>query len=109
MQLQPLTLENHQGLIAGDGVRVGARGEHERVGSLGVHTLEDLLECTRKVHPARRARRTWAQGVPEKPGVYCFVGNGDTPNVHHPMYVFDQANLPVGAAYWVAVAQAYLK
>ena len=45
----------------------------ERVGSLGVHTLEDLLECTRRVHPARRARRTWAQGVPEKPGVYCFV------------------------------------
>ena len=45
----------------------------ERVGSLGVHTLEDLLECTRKVHPARRARRTWAQGVPEKPGIYCFV------------------------------------
>ena len=45
----------------------------ERVGNLGVHTLEDLLECTRRVHPARRARRTWAQGVPEKPGVYCFV------------------------------------
>jgi len=45
----------------------------ERVGNLGVHTLEDLLECTRRVHPARRARRTWAQGVPDKPGVYCFV------------------------------------
>jgi DNA polymerase-3 subunit epsilon len=45
----------------------------ERVGNMGVHTLEDLLECTRRVHPARRARRTWAQGVPEKPGVYCFV------------------------------------
>ncbi len=45
----------------------------ERIGSLGVHTLEDLLEFTRHVHPARRARRTWAQGVPEKPGVYCFV------------------------------------
>ena len=48
----------------------------------------------------------YAQKVP---GVYCFVGNGDTPNVHHPMYVFDQKNLPVGAAYWVAVAEAYLK
>ena len=48
----------------------------------------------------------YAQQVP---GVYCFVGNGDTPNVHHPMYVFDKTNLPVGAAYWVAVAEAYLK
>lgn len=48
----------------------------------------------------------YAQRVP---GVYCFVGTGDTPNVHHPMYVFDPRNLPVGAAYWVAVAQSYLK
>jgi len=48
----------------------------------------------------------YAQQVP---GVYGFVGNGNTPNVHHPMFVFDEANLPVGASYWVAVAQDYLK
>lgn len=48
----------------------------------------------------------YAQQVP---GVYCFLGNGNTPNVHHPMFVFDEANLPVGASYWVAVAQDYLK
>lgn len=48
----------------------------------------------------------YAQNVP---AVYCFIGNGDTPNVHHPMYVFDKSNLPVGAAYWVAVAEHYLK
>lgn len=43
------------------------------------------------------------------PGVYGFIGNGDTPMVHHPEYVFDRANLPVGAAYWVALAQEYLR
>lgn len=48
----------------------------------------------------------YAQKVP---AVYCFIGNGNTPMVHHPMYVFDPSNLPVGAAYWVAVAQDYLK
>ncbi|MBS0544352.1 MAG: amidohydrolase [Proteobacteria bacterium] len=48
----------------------------------------------------------YAQKVP---GVYCFIGNGNTPNVHHPMYVFDKSNLPVGSAYWVAVAENYLK
>lgn len=42
------------------------------------------------------------------PGVYAFIGNGDTPMVHHPMYVFDESNLGVGAAYWVAVAEDYL-
>lgn len=43
------------------------------------------------------------------PGVYAFVGNGDTPMVHHPKYTFDTRNLPVGAAYWVAVAEHYLR
>jgi hippurate hydrolase len=29
--------------------------------------------------------------------------------VHHPQYVFDDAILPVGAAYWVALAEQYLR
>jgi hippurate hydrolase len=48
----------------------------------------------------------YAQKVP---GVYCLLGNGDTPNVHHPMYVFDVKNLPIGTAYWVALAENYLR
>ena len=45
----------------------------------------------------------------EKKGTYCFIGNGDTPMVHHPRFVFDQDNLPKGAAYWVALAEGYLR
>jgi len=41
-------------------------------------------------------------------GTYCFLGNGDTNFVHHPAYVFDQSNLPMGAAYWVALTEGYL-
>lgn len=41
-------------------------------------------------------------------GTYCFLGNGDTNFVHHPEYVFDQDNLPMGAAYWVALTEGYL-
>jgi hippurate hydrolase len=29
--------------------------------------------------------------------------------VHHPQYVFDDDILPVGAAYWVALAEHYLR
>jgi DNA polymerase-3 subunit epsilon len=67
----------------------------ERVGNLGVHTLEDLLECTRKVHPARRARRTWANGVPEKPGIYCFVADrpGSDGTAKEVLYVGTSKNL----------------
>ncbi|ASK27362.1 amidohydrolase [Neisseria chenwenguii] len=43
------------------------------------------------------------------PCVYGFIGNGDTPMVHHPEYVFNRSNLPLGAAYWVGIVQEYLK
>jgi hippurate hydrolase len=44
----------------------------------------------------------------EKKGTYCFVGNGDTPMVHHPEFIFNQDILPKGAAYWVALTEGYL-
>ena len=44
----------------------------------------------------------------KKQGTYCMIGNGDTPMVHHPQYVFNQNILPYGAAYWVALTEAYL-
>ncbi len=47
----------------------------ERVGNLGVSTLEDLLEFTRGVSPQRRAKRTLASGLPSAPGVYTFVAD----------------------------------
>jgi hippurate hydrolase len=45
----------------------------------------------------------------EKKGTYCFIGNGDTPMVHHPQFIFDQGILPKGAAYWVALTEGYLR
>jgi hippurate hydrolase len=43
------------------------------------------------------------------PGCYCMIGNGDTPMVHHPAYRFDDRNLSVGAAFWVALVESFLK
>lgn len=45
----------------------------------------------------------------QKKGTYCMLGNGDTPMVHHPEYIFDQEILPIGAAYWVGLTEAYLQ
>ncbi|MBH1960677.1 MAG: amidohydrolase [Flavobacteriia bacterium] len=42
-------------------------------------------------------------------GNYCMVGNGDSFMVHHPKYVFNQDLLPLGARYWVALVENYLK
>jgi len=45
----------------------------------------------------------------KKKGTYCFIGNGDTPMVHHPQFIFDEDILPKGAAYWVALTEGYLR
>jgi len=42
------------------------------------------------------------------PGAYLFIGNGEGPMVHNPAYDFNDAILPIGAAYWAALAQRWL-
>ena len=55
----------------------------------------------------------------EKPGCYVFIGNGEGDhrssghglgpcNLHNPSYDFNDALLPIGATYWVRLAQALL-
>ncbi len=64
---------NHRALTDAQATVDVLHGLMERVGNLGVHTLEDLAEFSRKVSPQRRAKRTWAEGLPAEPGVYLFV------------------------------------
>lgn len=51
----------------------------ERVGTQGVSSLEDLVGFTGTVSPERRAKRGWADHVPEAAGVYFFVHESDDP------------------------------
>ncbi len=44
----------------------------ERVGNLGVHTLEELASYTSRVRPEQRRKRFLADGLPHAPGVYLF-------------------------------------
>ena len=44
----------------------------ERVGSLGVHTLEELSSYSSRVTPAQRRKRFLADPLPHAPGVYLF-------------------------------------
>ena len=54
-----------------------------------------------------------------KPGCYAFIANGDGAHrdfghgagpcmLHNPSYDFNDALLPLGATYWVRLAQAWL-
>ena len=58
--------------------------------------------------PSYLSSEDFAFMLQKKAGTYCLLGNGDTPMVHHPQYVFNDAILPVGAAYWVALTERYL-
>ena len=68
-----VTTPNHRALTDAEATVDVLHALIERVGNLGVHTIEDLQEFTRRVSPQRRAKRTWAQNLPEQPGVYLFV------------------------------------
>jgi DNA polymerase-3 subunit epsilon len=47
-------------------------GLFERLGNLGVTSLEDVHEYSARVTPAQRRKRSLADGLPTGPGVYLF-------------------------------------
>ena len=44
----------------------------------------------------------------KRPGAMIFVGNGDSAQLHHPAYDFDDAAIPAGASYWVRLVEKAL-
>jgi DNA polymerase-3 subunit epsilon len=54
-------------------------GLFERLGPLGITTLEELTGLTRQVDPDRLRKRHLADAVPRGPGVYLFRGPRDEP------------------------------
>ena len=55
-----------------------------------------------------------------KPGCYCFIANGDGTHresghgegpcmLHNPSYDFNDDMIPLGATYWVRLAEEWLK
>ena len=63
--------------------------------------------------PAVTGSEDFAFMLERVPGSYLFIGNGDGDNVgacmvHNPGYDFNDQNLPIGAAYWVLLAERFL-
>lgn len=59
--------------------------------------------------PSFLASEDFAFMLQKKQGTYCFLGSGPGKMVHHPEYYFNQDILPIGAAYWVALTESYLR
>ncbi|MFJ4294226.1 M20 aminoacylase family protein [Cupriavidus sp. NPDC089707] len=69
--------------------------------------------------PALPGSEDFAFMLEQVPGSYLLIGNGDGSDdeangghgacmVHNPNYDFNDRNLPIGAAYWVLLAQRFL-
>ena len=81
----------------------------------------DLVGEAKVVYPAPAltGSEDFAFMLEKLPGCYLFIGNGDgAPGmdgkptsacmVHNPGFNFNDANIGVGSAYWVALTQRYL-
>lgn len=67
------TTPNHRALSDARATVDVLHGLFERIGSLGVQTLEDLQTYSSRVSPAQRAKRHLAEPLPHAPGVYLFT------------------------------------
>jgi len=74
--------------------------------------------CVRVQEP-QMPSEDFAFMLQEKAGAYCFIGNGDGEHrapghgegpcmLHNPSYDFNDALIPVGATYWVRLAESWL-
>jgi len=71
---------------------------------------EELLGADRVVapFPAIAGSEDFAYYLQQRPGCFMRMGNGDSAMLHNASYDFNDANLTVGAAYWVRLTERYL-
>ena len=71
------TTPNHRALADARATVDVLHGMFERLGSQGVHTLEELQTFTSRVTSAQRRKRHLAEHLPHAPGVYLFRDDRD--------------------------------
>jgi hippurate hydrolase len=95
---------------------------HAREAAFAAEVLRSVVGAEHvddKVEPTMGAE-DFAFMLQEKPGCYVFIGNGEGRhraeghglgpcNLHNPSYDFNDDLLPIGATYWVRLAEAWLR
>jgi amidohydrolase len=95
---------------------------HEKETAFAVGVMQSVVgaqNVNAKVEPTMGAE-DFAFLLQEKPGCYVFIGNGGGGhrdsghglgpcNLHNPSYDFNDELLPIGATYWVRLAETFLR
>ena len=58
--------------------------------------------------PAVMGGEDFSYMLEARPGSFVFIGNGDTANLHHPGYDFNDEAIPHGISYWVRLTERAL-
>jgi len=95
---------------------------HARETAFAIDVLKSVVgedNVDSQVEPTMGAE-DFAFMLQDKPGCYVFIGNGEGGhrtqghglgpcNLHNPSYDFNDELLPLGATYWVRLAESYLR
>lgn len=95
---------------------------HARETAVAVEVMQSVVgaqNVNSQVEPTMGAE-DFAFMLQQKPGCYVFIGNGNGEhrdfghsvgpcNLHNPSYDFNDDLLPIGATYWVRLAEHYLR
>jgi amidohydrolase len=95
---------------------------HAKETAFAVEVMQSVVgadNVNAQVEPTMGAE-DFAFMLQQKPGCYVFIGNGEGDhrdvghglgpcNLHNPSYDFNDDLLPIGATYWVRLAETYLR
>jgi len=93
---------------------------HEREALFAAEVMRGIVgEAQARVQEPQMPSEDFAYMRQARPGAYAFIGNGEGDHrapghgegpcmLHNPSYDFNDALLPLGATYWVRLAEAWL-
>ncbi|HVK93748.1 MAG TPA: M20 aminoacylase family protein [Noviherbaspirillum sp.] len=95
---------------------------HAQETAFAIEVLQSIVgvdNVDARIEPTMGAE-DFAFMLQEKPGCYVFIGNGEGDhrisghglgpcNLHNPSYDFNDQLLPIGATYWVRLAESHLR
>jgi len=58
--------------------------------------------------PPMMAAEDFSFMLEARPGAFIFVGNGNSADLHHPAYDFNDEIIPIGASYWAKLVETAL-
>ena len=73
--------------------------------------IASIVAGADKVDPEKEATmggEDFSYMLLERPGAFIFMGNGDTANLHHPEYDFNDEAIPHGTSYWAKLAETLM-